>query len=52
MLDQFGPKYDQFIQSNCQMLKKIRNKYVLGTENFIITGDLGHSMMRKEIVSF
>jgi hypothetical protein len=34
------------------LLRKLTNKYVFETENFVISGDLGHSMMRKEVVDF
>jgi hypothetical protein len=34
------------------LLRKLSNKYLFETENFVILGDLGHSMMRKEVVDF
>ncbi len=51
MIQQFQ-NYHQVVEKITCLLRKLTNKYVFETENFVILGDLGHSMMRKEVVAF
>ena len=51
MIQQFQ-NYPEVVENISQLLRSLTIKYVFQTENFVIFNDLGHSMMRKEVVSF
>jgi hypothetical protein len=52
MIEQFKDGHTKLIDLIHSVLKQMIKKYVFETERFVIYNDLGHSMMRKTVVSF